>query len=212
MNQNYTRYTFSNSVKKAQEKFGSRAAYQKVELQGADQFILTAREISFINGRDGFYMATVGENGWPYVQFRGGAKGFIRVLNHETLGIADFRGNMQYITTGNINATGKAALILLDYPTRRRLKIWTETEVLDPARHVNLLEKLTVEGYDAVIERLFVFHIKAFDWNCPQHITPRYTLEEIKTDLLPNNLDIIKDCRPQHLKSDSHPNNSNEPK
>lgn len=146
-------------------------------------------------------MATVGENGWPYVQFRGGAKGFIRILDNETLGFADFRGNMQYISTGNINATGKAALILLDYPSRRRLKIWAETEILDPRQHSDLLDTIAIKDYDAVIERLFVFHVKAFDWNCPQHITPRYTLEEIKSDLFQNNLEIIKDCCPDYLKA-----------
>jgi predicted pyridoxine 5'-phosphate oxidase superfamily flavin-nucleotide-binding protein len=133
-----------------------------------------------IEDRDSFYMATVGENGWPYVQFRGGPKGFLKIIDQETIGYADFKGNMQYISTGNINATKKAALILLDYPSKRRLKIWAETEILDPERNPALRDKLTVAGYDAAVERLVIFHVKAFDWNCPQHINQRYTMDEFE--------------------------------
>ena len=172
MGQNFTQLTFTDSVKQAQEKYGSRIIYQKMDEAGPDQYLLYQREISLIQGMDSFYMATVGENGWPYVQFRGGPKGFLKVIDQQTLGYADFKGNMQYISTGNINATNKAALILLDYPTKRRLKIWAETEILDPEGHPDLLEKLTMEDYKAQIERLVIFHIKAHDWNCPQHITP----------------------------------------
>ena len=132
MRQNFTKYAFTDSVKEAQGKYGSRKIYQKMDSLGPDQYQLSQREIPFIEDRDSFYMATVGENGWPYVQFRGGPRGFLKVIDQETIGYADFRGNMQYISTGNINATTKAALILLDYPTRRRLKIWVETEILKP--------------------------------------------------------------------------------
>jgi len=179
MAQNFKHLTFTESVKKAQKRYGSRDIYQRVG-EGPDQYQLFQREISMIEARDSFYMATVGENGWPYVQFRGGPKGFLKVIDQETIGYADFKGNMQYISTGNINATKKAALILLDYPTKRRLKIWAESEILDPDKHPELRDNLIVEGYDAVIERLVVFYIKAFDWNCPQHINPRYTLEELE--------------------------------
>jgi len=196
MNQNYTKYAFTESVRKAQEKFGSRRSYAKMEKSGADQFLLSDREVSFIKNRDSFYMATVGENGWPYVQFRGGAKGFIQILDNQRLGFADFRGNMQYISTGNIEATGRAALILLDYPTRRRLKIWAETKILDPGQHPGLLNTMAVKDYGAVIERLFLFHVKAFDWNCPQHITPRYTEEEIRSGLMPEYPQLVNDCTP----------------
>lgn len=201
MRQNFTKYAFTDSVKEAQEKYGSRKIYKKMDQLGPDQYQLSQREIPFIKDRDSFYMATVGENGWPYVQFRGGAKGFLRVIDQETLGYADFRGNMQYISTGNINATKKAALILLDYPARKRLKIWAETEILDPLQHPELLEKLTMANYDADIERLVMFHVKAYDWNCPQHITPKYTTDEIKEDLLPQHPEIIEDCCPEVLKS-----------
>ena len=197
MGQNFAQLAFTESVKQAQEKYGSRKIYQKMDEFGTDQYQLYHREISFIEERDSFYMATVGENGWPYVQFRGGPKGFLKLIDQETLGYADFKGNMQYISTGNINANNKAAIILLDYPTRRRLKIWAETEILDPEQHPKFVEKLTVKDYKAQIERLVIFHIKAFDWNCPQHITPRYTVAEMKEDLLPNHPEIIEDCCPK---------------
>ena len=196
MGQNFTQIAFTDSVKKAQEKYGSREIYQKVEERGPDQSKLYLGEMEFVKQRESFYMATVGENGWPYVQFRGGPKGFLKVIDQETLGYADFKGNLQYISTGNINASKKASLILLDYPNRRRLKIWAEAEILDPEQHPELLEKLTMEDYTANIERLVIFHIKAFDWNCPQHITPRYTIEEIK-DLIPKHPEIIEDCCPK---------------
>ena len=179
MAQNFKQLTFTESVKKAQKKYGSREIYQRTG-EGPDQYQLFQREISMIEDRDSFYMATVGENGWPYVQFRGGPKGFLKIIDQETIGYADFKGNMQYISTGNINATKKAALILLDYPSKRRLKIWAETEILDPERNPALRDKLTVAGYDAAVERLVIFHVKAFDWNCPQHINQRYTMDEFE--------------------------------
>lgn len=200
MGQNYTQLAFTKSVKQAQEKYGSREIYKKMEEFGPDQSKLYLREIEFVKHRDSFYMATVGENGWPYVQFRGGPKGILKVIDKETLGYVDFRGNMQYISTGNINVNKKAALILLDYPTRRRLKIWAESEILDPKEHTEMSKKLALEGYKAVIERLVIFHIKAFDWNCPQHITPRYTVEEFKNDVIPRHPELLEDCCPDYLR------------
>ncbi len=188
MNKNFTKLAFTDSVKKVQKKHGSRQAYARMESSG-DQYVLTAREMPFIESRDGFYMATVGENGWPYVQFRGGPKGFLKVVDNTTLGYADFRGNMQYISVGNLNATRKAALFLMDYPTQRRLKIWAETEVLDADQNPELRQKLIMPDYKARVERIIVFQVQAYDWNCPQHITPRYTTEEFSAqfaDLLAN--------------------------
>ncbi len=125
-------------------------------------------------------MATVGENGWPYVQFRGGPKGFLKVTDDTTLGYADFRGNGQYISTGNLQACKKAALILMDYPSQQRLKIWVETKIIEAGQDAELVKRLEMPEYDARIERLVILSVQAFDWNCPQHITPRYTAEEIK--------------------------------
>ncbi|MFT7614353.1 MAG: putative pyridoxine 5'-phosphate oxidase superfamily flavin-nucleotide-binding protein [Parvicellaceae bacterium] len=180
MSQNFTNYAFTESVRKEQEKYGSRASYGRMEEKAPDQNLVFQRELAHIESMDSFYMSTVGENGWPYVQFRGGPKGFLKVIDPATLGYADFRGNMQYISIGNINATKKAALILLDYPTKTRLKIWAETEILDPEKHPELQDKLVFSDYKAKVERLIIFHIKAFDWNCPQHITPKYTMEEMR--------------------------------
>jgi len=192
MSQNFTDIAFSQEVKEAQEKYGSRQIYEKVAANLPDQSRITLREQKLIEKMDGFYMATTNNDGWPYVQFRGGPRGFLRVLDKQTLGFADFKGNLQYISTGNINATHKAALILLHYPTRTRLKIWAETEILDPRENTKLAKQLVIDSYGATVERLVIFHIKAFDWNCPQHIPQRFTLEEIK-DILPNHPEIIED-------------------
>jgi predicted pyridoxine 5'-phosphate oxidase superfamily flavin-nucleotide-binding protein len=180
MNKNFTRYAFTDSVKKAQARYGTRDTYKRMEQTG-DRYRLTAREAMFIQARDSFYMATVGENGWPYVQFRGGRKGFLRVIDDTTIGYADFRGNGQYISTGNIEASQKTALILMDYPNRQRLKIWAEASIAEAADDPQLLEQVEVTGYTGQIERLVVgTQVEAFDWNCPRHITPRYTVEEIR--------------------------------
>lgn len=179
MAQNFTKLAFTDSVKATQEKYGSRHVYERMETQ--EKFRIFHREAQFIGERDGFYMSTVGENGWPYVQFRGGPRGFLKVIDQETLAYADFQGNLQYISTGNMHATKKAALILLDYSNRTRLKIWAETEILDAEEHPELLEKVYDPGYKAKIERIVMFKIRGYDWNCPQHITPKFTLEEFKT-------------------------------
>lgn len=165
-----------------QERHGSRQSYARME-QSGDRYKLTPDEISLIQSRDGFYLSTVGENGWPYVQYRGGPIGFLKILDEQTLGLADFRGNRQYISTGNIEATGKACLFLMDYPEQARLKIWAEAEVVQLEENPGLISKLVPEGYPAVVERALLFHIQAYDWNCQQHIQPRYTLQEIKAAL-----------------------------
>jgi len=182
MAQNFSTFTFTDSVKEAQTRYESRDHYADLE-QEPDRFTMTAKEVSFIKARDSFYLSTVGENGWPYMQFRGGPKGFFKVLGPRTLGFADFRGNRQYISTGNVNAGKKAMLFLIDYPTRTRLKIWATAEIRDAADDPELAERLTVPDYRAKVERLVLFTVQAIDWNCPQHITPRYTIEEIKAGI-----------------------------
>ena len=195
MNQNFTKFAFTDSVKSAQEHYGSRKAYARMESSG-DRFILTDREIPFIQSRDSFYMATVGENGWPYINFRGGPKGFLRVIDDTTLAYADFRGNRQYISVGNINVTHKATLLLMDYPTQQRLKIWVTSKIIDAHEDSELLQKLQIFGYKAHVERLITFKIQAYDWNCPQHITPRYTTDEIAAEITSQNPIILKSCCP----------------
>jgi predicted pyridoxine 5'-phosphate oxidase superfamily flavin-nucleotide-binding protein len=178
-NQNFTTYAYTDSVKAAQERYGSRKNGARMEASG-DRFVLTPQETAFIATRDSFYMATAGENGWPYVQHRGGPKGFLKVVGESSLAFADFRGNRQYISTGNVDATKKVSLFLMDYPNKQRLKIWAEARVVDRAEDEGLVERLNPEGYGAKAERGFLLEVKAYDWNCPQHITPRFTVEEIE--------------------------------
>ena len=142
----------------------------------------------------------MGENAWPYVQFRGGPKGFLKVIDNTTIGYADFRGNRQYISVGNINSSRKSALILMDYPSQQRLKIWAESEVIYAEDNSELLRDLEISEYNAHVERLIIFKIQAFDWNCPQHITPRYTSEEISKEIANLNPDILKSCCPNDIK------------
>lgn len=179
MAKNFAEIAFTESVKRQQEKYGSRSGYERIERVGRGTEIGFA-EADFIGERDGFYLATVSETGQPYVQFRGGAPGFLKVLDKNTLAFADFRGNLQYVSVGNLAENDRAALILMDYPNRRRLKIFARTEVFDAGEAPDLIEKLTDANYPAKIERAVILRVEAFDWNCPQHITPRYTTEEIR--------------------------------
>ncbi|NER14867.1 pyridoxamine 5'-phosphate oxidase family protein [Leptobacterium flavescens] len=198
MIKNFTDIAFTESVKDIQRANGSRNNY--LGMEGMEMNYLSHGEKEFIENRDMFYMSTVGENNWPYVQFRGGPKGFLKVLSPTQIGFADFRGNMQYISTGNMKATGKAALILMDYPNRRRLKIWAETEIID-AGNTELYQKLVLEEYNAKVDRFILLNVKAFDWNCPQHITPRFTLKEY-TQMLENG-NLVLD--PEFIKRISDP-------
>ena len=149
----------------------------------SDRF--TSAETAFIAERDGLYMATVSESGWPYVQHRGGPPGFIRILDDRTLAIPDFRGNRQYISTGNLATNDRAALILMDYPHRRRLKLYAHVEAKDLSADPELAAELALPGYRAKVERALVIHLAAFDWNCPQHITPRFSEAELEPALAP---------------------------
>jgi predicted pyridoxine 5'-phosphate oxidase superfamily flavin-nucleotide-binding protein len=172
--------TFSPSVKAAQEHYGTRQNYARFEGGESDFHGLSDAENDFIANRDGFYMATVNEDGQPYVQFRGGPSGFLKALDDRTLGYADFRGNLQYISVGNLGANDRAALFLMDYANQTRLKLLVRVEVKDAKDAPEIVEKLAIPGYKAKIERAMILHVEAFDWNCPQHITPRYTLDEIR--------------------------------
>ena len=179
MAKSYAEIAFTESVKRQQEQYGSRQQYARMD-RLARGTTLTFAETEFIAARDGFYLATVGELGYPYVQFRGGPPGFLRVLDAQTLGYADFRGNRQYITVGNLDQNDRASLILMDYANQSRLKIYARIEVIHANDRPDLIERLRVPGYDAEIERVMLLHVEAFDWNCPQHITSRFTMEEIQ--------------------------------
>ena len=185
---------FTSSVKAEQSKQGSRESYARFELESETGAKLGTKEREFIALRDSFYQATAAENGWPYVQHRGGAKGFLKVLDEQTLGFADFSGNKQYLSVGNLNTNDRISLILMDYRNRRRLKIWGRVQLIDNGKSSDLLSKLEEPSYSARIERGFIIQVEAFDWNCPQHITPRYTEMEI-TALLAPLQDEIKELK-----------------
>ncbi len=146
---------------------------------------LTEHEAAFIAERDSFYLATVSQTGWPYIQHRGGPRGFLRVLNDATLGFADFRGNRQYLTLGNLVDEDRVALILMDYPRRRRLKILAWMAPHDLTAEPDLAARLSTPGYRAIAERGFVLRLEAFDWNSPQHVTPRFTEAEVAAAIAP---------------------------
>jgi len=179
MAKNFATIAFTDAVKAMQEKAGSRSGYARMEkanyLEG-----LTKNEMDYIADRDSFYMASIGENNFPYLQHRGGPRGFIKVLDEKRIGIIDFRGNMQYITVGNISTNHNVALIMVDYPARARLKILARAEVVELMDDPSLYELLDPGDYTFKPERMMVFHVEAYDWNCPQHITPRYTVQEIE--------------------------------
>ncbi|HEY1165576.1 MAG TPA: pyridoxamine 5'-phosphate oxidase family protein [Chitinophaga sp.] len=175
---NYSKFAFTDAIKTIQRRLGSRDTYERVENRSYVDG-LTPIEKEFISQLDSFYMASFGENGFPYIQHRGGPKGFIKVIDNETLGIVDFSGNRQYISVGNISKNPKVSLILLSYPLQARLKIYAEAEIIEIQDRPDLFNLLSPEDYKFRPERLMLFHIKAYDWNCPQHITPRFTEEEI---------------------------------
>jgi predicted pyridoxine 5'-phosphate oxidase superfamily flavin-nucleotide-binding protein len=172
------------SVRAAQAAMGSDLIWQ--DFKGHRQFDrFTPDEAAFIAQRDSFYMATVLETGWPYVQHRGGPAGFLKVVDNKTLAFADYRGNRQYISVGNLSADGRAALILLDYAHRTRLKIFARVEAVPLDANPDLATLVAMPAYKAKPERILLLHLMAFDWNCPQHITPRFTEAEIAEAVQP---------------------------
>ncbi|MDA0225302.1 MAG: pyridoxamine 5'-phosphate oxidase family protein, partial [Proteobacteria bacterium] len=184
MGHRFAELAFTDAVRDVQKALGSRAGYSAMD-EGADHnHVLGEHEAEFIAARDSFYMASVGETGWPYVQHRGGPAGFMRILDPRTLGFADFRGNRQYISVGNLRKDDRVALFFMDYANRTRLKLLGRARLVG-SDDLALLARLEVDGYRAAVERGFVIRIEAFDWNCPQHITPRYTEAEIDRIVAP---------------------------
>jgi predicted pyridoxine 5'-phosphate oxidase superfamily flavin-nucleotide-binding protein len=168
---------FSPAVKAEQERRGSRDGYRKMAERGDWSDTVTDDLAAFIAERDSFYLATVNADGQPYIQHRGGPKGFLRVIDDRTLGIADFGGNRQFISVGNLADNDKVCLFLMDYANQRRVKVWARARVVedDP----DLIARLADPGYEATPERALLFAIEAWDVNCPQHITRRYTEADI---------------------------------
>jgi uncharacterized protein len=168
---------FTASVKTLQERRGSRKAYRRMEERGGWETRVTPELAAFLSERDSAYLATANSAGQPYIQHRGGPKGFIRVLDDKTLGFADFVGNRQYITTGNLAENDRAFLFLMDYAHRQRIKIWGKARVVE--NEAELLAKLMPEGYDAQPQQAILFTIEAWDVNCPQHIPQKFDAADV---------------------------------
>jgi hypothetical protein len=184
MGNKFAEIAFTPTVRSVQEGMGSRPSYARMELGPDLNDELGPSEAAFIGVRDSFYMATVSETGWPYVQHRGGPAGFVRVLDAKTIGFADFRGNRQYVSVGNLMRDDRVSLLFMDYPNRARLKVLGRASLIGPERR-EILDRLEPSNYRARIERGFLIRVEAFDWNCPQHITQRFTLAEIEDATAP---------------------------
>jgi predicted pyridoxine 5'-phosphate oxidase superfamily flavin-nucleotide-binding protein len=172
------------SVRDAQAKMGADHVWR--DFKGNRKFDrFGENEAAFIAARDSFYMATVSETGWPYVQHRGGPRGFLKLVDDQSLAFADYRGNRQYISTGNLAADDRACLFLMDYARRARLKIYVRVETLSLDNDPDLTALVAMPEYGAKLERLFRLRLEAFDWNCSQHITPRFSEGEVSVAVRP---------------------------
>ena len=184
MSHGYTAIALTDDVRAAEGRFGSAAAIGRLTSGGADgaepRDALTEFERAFIAERDGFYLASVSSSGWPYVQFRGGPAGFVHSPDEHTLIWADFRGNRQYISTGNVAGDDRVALFFMDYPDQLRLKVFGRARFTDARGRPEAARALLVPGERGIVEQVVTVTVAAYDWNCHQHITPRYTLAELR--------------------------------
>ncbi|HVE17218.1 MAG TPA: pyridoxamine 5'-phosphate oxidase family protein [Chthoniobacterales bacterium] len=173
----YMQLMLTPAVQRAQDKYFGR--HGSIE-SAPDINPFTEDEIDFIGTRDSFYMSTVSETGWPYIQHRGGPAGFVKILGPNLLGFADFHGNQQLLSTGNLEGNDRVAIFMMDYPHRARLKLLGHARVLDAREHADLVEVLTDEPLRAKTERIFLIEVISYDWNCPKYITPRFTGAEVE--------------------------------
>ena len=186
MTHRFAEIAFTDAVKAAQTRYGTRAHNQRLEARAGPDAALTDREAAFIAARDSFYLATVSETGWPYVQHRGGPPGFLKVIDPGTLAFADFGGNRQFVSVGNAATNDRVSLILMDYAQRLRLKVLGRMRMFDLGdAPLELVFEVELPDYRARIERVAVIAVEAFDWNCPQHITPRFTEAEVRAAAQP---------------------------
>jgi len=186
MTHRFADIAFTDAVKAAQTRYGTRGQVERMAQHGGPNDRLGAREIEFIAARDSFYLATVSETGWPHLQHRGGPAGFLKAVDAQTLAFADFGGNRQFVSVGNATRNDRVALFLMDYANRRRLKLLGHLAMVDYAdAPPALAAQVALPGYAAQIERLAMIRVEAFDWNCPQHITPRYTAAEWRGAIQP---------------------------
>lgn len=185
MPHHFAEIAFTPTVKKMQEQLGSRMSYARME--GASEtknHHLSEAEAGFITARNSFYMATVSETGWPYIQHRGGPTGFVRVIDKSTIGFADFRGNRQYVSVGNLMTDDRVSLFFMDYANKTRLKLFGRVKIVDIDDQI-ILSRLELPDYRAHVERGLLIRVEGFDWNCPQHITERFTLDEVRAITAP---------------------------
>ena len=185
MSRHYDAIAFTDAVSDIQQRYGSRTFYDRRRARGQTKGAtggdeLTHDERAYLSECDSFYLSTVSETGWPYVQFRGGPPGFLRVIDEHTIGWADFRGNLQYVSMGNLVHNDRMAMIVMDYPNRQRLKIYGRARVAYQEEEPDLVANLTLPEYDAVVQRAVIVSVEAHDWNCQQHITPRYSAAELE--------------------------------
>ena len=209
MSHQYAKIAFTESVRQVQKEQNSRAGYASMDTGEDYNFLISQQESDFIGNRDSFYMASVSETDWPYVQHRGGPKGFLKVIDEKTLGFADYKGNRQYISTGNFRTNDKVSLILMDYANRRRLKIMgyiSQVDEDDWEKQASLEDN----HYRARVERAFIIKITAFDWNCPQHITPRYSEAELSALIEPLEAKIKQLTEQENLQQHKAPKQTNE--
>jgi len=185
MSRAFADLAFTPTVRALQSELGSRELYASLDTVADRRDALTPREATFIASLDGFAQASVGETGWPYVQHRGGPPGFLKVLDPKTLGYADFRGNVQYVSAGNLRRNDRVAMLLIDHAKRRRLKILGHARLVTATENPELVALVTLPEYDAVVERAVIITVAAYDWNCPQHITPRFTAAEVEAAIAP---------------------------
>ena len=185
MGRAYSDIAFTPAVRAVQTRMGSRSVYAPLDRTTDKRDKLTQDEVAFIHERDGFYQATVSESGWPYVQYRGGPAGFLKVLDAKTIAYADFRGNVQYISVGNLSGNDRVSIFLMDYANQRRLKILGRVRLVEASDDAALIARLQMPNYPARIERAMVIAVEGYDWNCPQHITPRFTKGEIEEGVAP---------------------------
>ena len=181
MSRAFSDIAFTPAVRAMQSRLGSRDKYARLDAPEVERRdALGAAEIEFIGERDHFFLATVSETGWHYVQHKGGPAGFLKALDARTLGYADYRGNVQYVSDGNLAGNDRVSLILMDYAHSRRLKILGRAHVVEARDESALVASVADAGYRAPVERAVVITVAAWDWNCPKHITARFTLAEIE--------------------------------
>lgn len=186
MAQNYIRTLFTDTARAMQEQAGSRESYARMEQGGnGSPDLLGKKEAMFLAARDSFYIASVTADGWPYVQHRGGPAGFLKLLDGNRLAFADYRGNKQYISASNLQTEPRVSLFLMDYPNQRRLKILGKAKIVQLDEDPALVTSLVDADYKAVPEHIYVIDVVGFDWNCPQHITPRFTEAEVAAAVAP---------------------------